>query len=608
MLVIKKPLKPNKNQVIRVSLFSLTFIALIYKCVLFLGFTLNKNSYSLNFPLGYSNASYFFNYYGAFILAFMCFYFLFKNKGRLWYLIGINAFLTLLILVDLWYFRGFNTVPSLIIVKQTANLDNLSGSVFSMMSPLDLLFVIDIIIIAIVGILFRNIYDLGKRRVPTFFIVFLLCNAFIFHVPFTTHVLKKDHSKSYLFGMYDPNDTTHFFSPIGYHVFNVYTVWRDSKPLKLTEKDKEEIKQWFEDKKENLPDNKYKAMFKDKNLIIIQVESLESFVINQKVNGKEITPNLNRILNNSIYFPNINEQVNEGTSSDSDLMVNTSVYPLRQGSTFFSYPSNTYNSLPKLMEEKGYSTIAIHPDKGAFWNWMEGLKGIGFQNFADYYSFNIDETIGLGLSDGSYFKQIVPMLEKQPKPFYSFMVTLTSHGPFDLPPEYRELGLPEELDKNHLGGYFESVHYTDKQIGMFLDSLDKAGILDNSVVAITGDHTGVHKYYNDKLAQLKNPESWWLEVSNHIPLILYEKNFKEPEKLEVTGGQIDTMPTLAYIMGIEEDKYINTAMGRNLLKTNKDFAVLANRSFVGKSEEEKDHAIKGLDIADKILKSNYFKK
>lgn len=609
MLVTKYAPKINKNSIIRSSFFLFTFVALIFKCILFLGFTLNKNSYSLNFSVGYSSASYFFNYYSAFILAFMSFYFLFKSKGRLWFLIGINIFLTFFILLDLWYFRGFNTVPSVIIIKQTANLDSMSGSVLSMMSPYDIIFILDIILIAVVAFIYKNIFSTGKRNLINFALMFLLSICFIFYVPFTTNVLKKDHGKSYLFSMYDPNDTSRYFSPIGYHMFNLYTVWRDSKPLELTEAQKLEIKQWFQDKKENLPDNEYKGLYKDKNLILIQVESLESFVINKKVNGKEITPTLNRLLKNSLYFPKINEQVNEGTSSDSDLMVNTSVYPIRQGSTFFSYPGTSYNSLPKLMQDKGYSTLAIHPDKGAFWNWMEGLKGVGFEKCIDYYGFNIDETIGLGLSDSSYFKQIVPILQKQKQPFYSFMVTLTSHGPFDLPKQYRELDLPLELDSNNLGGYFESIHYTDKQLGIFLENLEKQGLLDNSVIAITGDHNGVHKYYNDKIALLKNPEPWWTEVTNHIPLIIYEKNNNSPKEFGVIGGQVDTMPTLCYLMGVEEDKYLNTTMGRNLLKTNKSFAVLTNRTYVGDpaSEEEKEKAIKGLEIADKIIKSNYFK-
>ncbi|WP_034849404.1 LTA synthase family protein [Clostridium hydrogeniformans] len=598
----------EKSHIIRGSLFIFTLLSLVIKCAIYLGFTLNENVYSLNFSLGYGQASYFFKYYGAFILCFMCFYFLFKNKGKLWYLIGINFFLTLLILMDLWYFRGFKTVPSLTIVKQTANLDNLSGSIFSMMGFIDLIFVVDIVILLILSIKLRNFYKEGKRKVSLFFLCLILGISYLAYIPFMTNVLKKDVSGSYIYGMYDPNDTVKYFSPIGYHVFNVYQVYKDSKPYNLSDNELEEINTWFDKKKEDLPDNEYKGMYKGKNLIVIQWESLESFVINQKIDGQEITPNLNKLLSKSTYFPHIKEQVNEGTSSDSDLMVNTSMYPLRQGSTFFGYSNNTYNSLPNHLEAMGYSTIGIHPDKGPFWNWMEGLRGIGFDKLVDYYNFNIDETIGLGLSDGSYFKQIVPMLKEQKDPFYSFMVTLTSHGPFDLPEEYKKLNLSKELDENHLGGYFQSINYTDTQLGLFLDSLEKEGILDNSVVVIEGDHTGVHKYYNDKIATLSNQEDWWKEVTWDIPLIIYDKNATEGKQFDLIGGQVDIMPTLLYLMGVPREDFEDSTMGKVLVNSKKNYSVLTNRTVVGEfTEEEKEHAIQGLDLADKLIKSNYFK-
>ena len=97
-------------------------------------------------------------------------------------------------------------------------------------------------------------------------------------------------------------------------------------------------------------------------------------------------------------------------------------------------------------------------------------------------------------------------------------------------------------------------------------------------------------------------------MDNHIPFIIYDKSFEEPQKLEVTGGQIDLMPTLAYLMGINEISYNSTVMGRNLLKTEKDYSILTNKDFVGTSVDMKEHSIKALEISDKIIKSNYFEK
>ena len=601
----------TKDTLIRLIFFLIPLASIVLKGIIFQGFVTNQDPYTFNFSAGYDAADPCLNYYIAFALIFLSFSLLFKGRGRIIYTLIIDCILTLLMLIDTWYFRGFLTVPSVIVLTQMANLDNMSGSILSMISKLDLLFLFDFIILAIYVYITRKSFTKKHRRaIKTFICTFVLSILFIIYVPVSINVFNnKDVHNAYFFSNYDKSNTAKYFSPIGYHIMDCYTTYRDSKPYKLTGQDKADVNELFEIKKENLPDNQYASISKGKNLIYIQVESLESFVIGQTINGKEITPNLNKLIQKGLYFPNIFEQVNEGTSSDSDLMVNTSMLPLRSGSTFFRYPNTNYNSLPNLLEGEGYNSIAIHPDKGSFWNYANGLTGIGFDKFNDFYSFNVDEQIGLGISDKRYFEQVVPMLKEQKEPFYSETVTLSSHGPFDIPKEYRELGLDDELDKNELGGYFESIHYTDKQIGNFLDLLDKEGLLENSVIAIMGDHTGVHKYYDNSINQLSNKESWYLNTGNPVvPLVIYDPSFKEGKTFDLYGGQIDVMPTLLYLLGVDKEKYENTALGRNLLNTEKSFAVITNGTLKGGENltaEEKEIYIKSLDISDKMIRANY---
>ena len=593
---------------IRIILFLIPFISITLKCIVFQGFVTSSDPYILNFSNGLSSAKPFINYYYAFILIFLSFSLLFKGKGRVIYLFVIDIIITALIFLDLGYFRGFLTMPSALLLTQTANLDNMGGPISSMFSKLDFLLLIDFIILAIYVFFTRKSYTNVKRRAPLTFIVMILSSIlFIAYVPFNLHILKNEDVKNgYIFSNYDPTNTARYFSPIGYHIFDVYNVYKDSKPYELTEEETTKINEFFQ-AKENLEDNKYAGMLKGKNLIVIQVESLESFIVGKEINGQKITPVMDELISKGLYFPNIYEQVNEGTSSDSDLMINTSMFPLRRGSTFFRYPSTEYNSLPNLLEEMNYDTIAIHPDKGSFWNYVNGLKGIGFNEFIDYYSFNIDEEIGLGISDESYFRQVVPMLKNLKEPFYAFTVTLTSHGPFDLPKEKRVLNLDSELDKSELGGYFESIKYTDAQIGEFLKQLDKEGLLDDTVVVIEGDHTGVHKYYNSSIEKLSNKEDWYLDNGHHtIPFIIWSKDMNEGKTFDTIGGQIDIMPSLLYLMGVDNEKYINTAIGRNLLNTNKSFAVLTNLEVVGENltDEEKEMYKNIVDLSDKMIRAN----
>ena len=589
-------------------LFHYTWFALLFKSIFFLGLV---NSDGVHFRLSktfelVTNLP-FILIYLSFEVALLSVAFVLKGKLHYWMLVILNAFVSFVIVVDVMNFRAFGNFLSVYTLSQSSNLDNLMGSIISMLRPIDLVFGIDLFLLILAGYKVAPRFKAVARSFPIFLMLMLSSVSFIFVNYLVVDVFGKN-TQYFLFRRsWSPNQTMSNLSPLGYHLFDTYKSWEESKLLLLSGEEKRRIEGWYLDKAENLPVNSYSSKFQGKNLIVLQVESLENFVVGKRIKGQEITPNLNRLLNNSLYFSNFYEQVWNGTSSDADLMTNTSVYPVRQGSTFFRFPSNTYNSLPKILESKGYQTMAIHPDKGGYWNWRQALTAIGFQRTLDEGYFKMDERIGLGLSDGSYLRQVGSVIKAEKQPFYTFLVTLTSHAPFDLPDQYCNLSLDPVLAESKLGGYFQSIHYTDQQIGAFIEKLDKDGLLDNTVLVLYGDHTGVHKFYDDEIKQMKNPESWWLEGHNQIPLMIYSKGMTG-EEIKTTGGHIDIMPTLAYLMGVDRKAYEGTAMGRNLLNTQKNFAVLSNGQQVGTfaSDKDREEAMLGVSMADEIIRSNYF--
>lgn len=584
-----------------------TLVGVLLKSIILIGFITDESHSTIDIALGFYNISSL-SVYCSFILVLLSFSFLLKGRGQLWYLIFSDLFISVLMVIDLWYYRGFGTFISLHQLKEVANLDNTSDSIFSMGRWVDIVLIFDVLLLIAMSLIIKKPYKNMKRSVVLFIIFLVLPVSYIGYTHYEVDVMNRGAFNSFFEIKWAPVQTISNLSPIGFHVYDTYNFWQDSRQLKLKPEEKKEIKDWFEAKIEDIPDNKYKALFKGKNLMLIQVESMEGFVIRRKIGDQEITPNLNKLLQNSLYFPDFYEQVYNGSSADADFLANTSVYPVRRGSTFFRYPDHIYYSLPKMLQKQGYLTTAMHPDKGAFWNWMKGLKGVGFEKCVDAASFNQDESIGLGMSDFSFFQQVEPRVKEMKQPFYTFMVTLTSHIPFNLPTLCRGLVLDKELDKSKLGGYFQSVNYTDRAIGQFISKLRKDGLLDNTVIVIYGDHCGIHKYYADELKDIKPSQDWWMDNHKRIPLIIYQ-NGLQGEELGIKGGQVDIMPTVAYLMGIDDKEYERTAMGRNLLKTQKDFAVLANQTYVGESvdQNEKDQAIKGIGLADKIIRSNYYR-
>ncbi|MDP4093220.1 MAG: LTA synthase family protein [Bacillota bacterium] len=608
---IKKTLKNRLNLAGKACLNNLfwfyTFIAIFLKTLIIMcavkGFNVNLKGMADTFLCIPTLAVYL-----SFILIILSFAFLFKRRGRLWFLIILDIIISLVFLFDVWNFRGFSSFTSLYMLKQTANLENLGDSIISMIHLSDILLILDIPVLIFLALYKRKKYTGGKRNIILFALLFLIPAGYISYAHYEFDLSSQRGVKQYLFvTKWTPSTTITNLSPVGYHLYDAFQYFIQNRKQTLSAQEKKNVQKWYEDKKENLPDNQYKGMFKGMNLLMIQVESLEGFYIDNKVDGQEITPNLNSLLKNSFYFPNFYEQVNNGTTSDAELMSNTSVYPVRQGSTYFRYPENKYNSMPILMQKLGYSTTAIHPDKGAYWNWKTVLTSFGYNRCIDASNFKQDETIGLGLSDGSYLRQVAPIIKSEKQPFYTYLITLTNHVPFYLPDKYKELDLESKFKGTYLGNSFQTVHYTDKQLGIFLNNLKQSGVLDNTVVVIYGDHSGVHKYDQYYIDQIHPRDDWWYDNKKHVPFIIYQDKL-QGRVMDTIGGEIDILPTISYLMGVDENSIENTAMGRNLFNTGKNFAVMVDGTYIGDStdKKQKQHDINGLGVADKIICSDYF--
>jgi len=529
-----------------------------------------------------------------------------KGKSSVKYLIIINLIYSIFMILDIWAYRGTGNILAFKYLFFKDSFNPLNGSLINP-GVLDILYVIDIPLL---------IYKYKKSKYINNFqrnlkealigIIVSITIVFSYHYFFDI--------KGYLNGeimfindnwqaSWSPAKRFSNRSPIGEHVYEAYkTLKKINKKVDINEI--EEIENWLSWNMEKAEDNEYKAAAKGKNVVFLQIESLENFVINQKIYDQEITPNLNKLIKKSLYFSNVHEQNNAGNSIDMDMMAATGILPLGDVITYLEYPEVKYKSLPRLLEEEGYNTILSHAERAGDWNWAEaGKSAAGFNEIWDIKQYTLDEYAGFGLSDRSLYTQFSKKLSTLEEPFFAVLPTLTSHGPFDIDEKYRELNLPEELDQNKLGGYFQSINYADKQMGLFFDLFEEYNLLDNTVVVIYGDHGGVHKYYMEDVEASNIPGDWWKEKDNKIPLIIYSKGI-EGKSINTHGGHIDIVPTVAYLLGIDTKDY---CMGRNLLTTKRDATVIKGGIVVGNpSEKEEEMLKKAYDIADKIIKNNYY--
>ncbi|MDM0464837.1 LTA synthase family protein [Clostridium perfringens] len=586
--------------------FIFLVVVLQVKSMMLLSMLRTPGSASMNFGIMYFTPPAIWAHI-AIVTLIASFVYLFKGKGRMWAAIVIDILVTILFIADIWYYRVNGTFLSIRHIIEPGIFNPIGKSLFNF-KPIDLLFLLDFVILFLVykftGLKNVKYKSSLKTRLIAFISVFGISAIVIGFGHYYLDIAKK--SDKVLFRIaWAPFQTFSDISPLGYHGYDIY--YYTNKEMTLTDAQKNEIKTWFDENKEDLPDNKYKGMFEGKNLIAIQVESLENFVIGQKVYGQEITPNINKLLKNSLYFDNIKEQNNSGISSDCDLMVNTSMLPVRNGSTFFGYPWTEYNTLQDLLNSKGYNTISTHPEVPGNWNWAEAHKSFKADKIWDASQFDQSEVIGLGMSDESYLKQIGDKLKNEKQPFYTFLVTLTSHGPFEVPEDKQYLNLPQDLNENMLGAYFQSVRYTDEAIGKFINQLKEEGLLDNTVIMLYGDHCGVHKFYKDDIKDSPLEGDWWKDNEKEIPFMIYNPSI-QGETISKEGGQIDFLPTIAYLLGFNRDAFDSTAMGRVLVNTNRNAIILNDGKIVGNpTPKEKAHLEKSFNIADMVIQGNYFK-
>ncbi len=314
----------------------------------------------------------------------------------------------------------------------------------------------------------------------------------------------------------------------------------------------------------------YQGLAAGRNVITVQVEALQNFVIGLEYNGQVITPNLNALLEkDTLYFDNYYYQVGGGNTADAEFAVNNSLYAPVDEAAYSRYCDNDFYSMAMLLRDNGWtSATAFHGYTNTFWNRNLAYPGQGFDAYlsgSDYYAAP-DEVAGMGVSDGEFFVRAVDYLKTQEGPFYAFMVTLTSHYAFELPAQYNMLTLKDEHVGTLFGNYLQSIHYFDHAVGMLIDALKAAELYDNTIITFYGDHFGLPVYdWQSKMfvTELIGRE-YTYESHFNVPLIVHIPGSGVTETRSVAGAHIDVMPTLLHLLGLKNEKGI--MFGESLLR------------------------------------------
>lgn len=392
------------------------------------------------------------------------------------------------------------------------------------------------------------------------------------------------------------------------------TVKSKISPMFGYDKNAKLFREYYDNKVANDKTNKYTNIFKDKNVIFIHAESIQTFTLDLSFNNEPVAPFLKKLAKEGLFFSNFYSQESVGTSSDTEFTLSTSLMPTTNGTVFVNYFDRDFVSIQKLFKEQGYYNFSMHGNNRNFWNRNAMHKNLGYDRFYAYpEDFNLDEEIGLGLSDKSFFNQAIGKIEnisnKNDK-FMGTMIMLTNHTPFsdiskisDYEVNYKYEKYNEETKKNEqviapymentkLGNYFKSVHYADQAIEQFINDLDAKGLLEDTAIVIYGDHDAklrkseflrLYNYdpYTDTVLDQKDPnykdmDNYEYELNRKVPLIVWSKNKKLKKEVTEVMGMYDVLPTIGNMFGIKSPY----ALGNDIFNMSENVVVFPNGNWM----------------------------
>lgn len=502
------------------------------------------------------------------------------NRARFHIGTVVNLLFSILMFADNLY---YNYSTSLLSVSQISNLqygEQISATVKDLMNIWQILYFLDLVILIVLRIC--NFIKLEKKKRTSFkpAILYVVIMAVIFGSTIPNYISEAEACR------YNKKQQLELGTLYTFHYLDIKANINMRENVKYKNKaDMEDAYAKLKSEYANLYEKDIygvEGIAQGKNVILLQLEAYQGFIVNKTINGKEITPNLNRFLEENIKVDNMMIQ-SYSTTADSEHSAMSSLYPLENGMAFAQYSSNSYDDIFKLYNDAGYYTVYMHGNEGSFWNRKNVYGPLKIDEIDFIEDFAPDsEIINNWVSDEDLYRQAVQKLkvaEESNGSFFANIVSASCHTGFDLP------GMANKYDKvnidvgkykyTYFGNFLEAANYADYAFGIFIDELKKNDLYDNTVIFLFGDHYAMQMYNEEMMEFLEQTDHKYNNVENEINYINVVCGMRIPGadkmKIEKTVSKLDIKPTLTYLSGIED----GFSLGTNMFG-NKDFACTNN--------------------------------
>lgn len=314
-----------------------------------------------------------------------------------------------------------------------------------------------------------------------------------------------------------------------------------------------------------------------RNLIIILVESFESWVIDYYGEQNYAMPNVREFIESSniFYADKVTSQAKQGISGDGQMTVVTGLLPIQSGAACRLYGDNKYPNIAQFYP----NSITLNPSVGA-WNQSVVNTSYGIKElYEDFESPN----------DSIVLDYLKYRLLTDSVPTFYLCITLSSHVPFSIADNV-QYAIDDKMPQN-MQKYIRAMHYVDTQLGHFFDFMNShPEISEKSDIVITGDHTVFKKLMLNEMLEYAQCHGMSLaNGKNYCPLIIKSSSISKSLKYTDVAYQMDIFPTIKTITGLSG--YYWSGFGIDLLDTSND------RKFT----EEEAYA-----LSDKIIRTDYF--
>lgn len=559
----------------------------------------------------------------TFVAVLMCFLCVLPNRARIIIAMVSNLIFSILLLGDDLYYTYSNNILSIAQISNLQYGEEIISTLPMLLNPSHILYLLDFVLIIIllltkVVTIEKKAKSTSKQKIAKIIVGFV---GIIIFITISVKYVEEGKERSYNKYLQIRESTI-----LGYHIYDIENTFNIKKQAAF--KKKEDMLQEYNELKEEYQENygqmqyDFLGMAENKNVIMLQLESVQEFVVNKEIDGKEITPNLNKFLKENIEFSQMNMQ-SYASTADSEHSSITSIYPMENGMSFSKYYTNTYDDIFKMFKEGGYQTSYMHGNNGTFWN----RENVYTRMPVDHIEFktefeDVSEIVSEYVSDELIYKQAVQKLKnyqnQEDKPFFSFIVAASSHTPFQLEGLQDRSKISVDVGKykdTFFGNYIEAVNYADYAFGQFLKGLEEEGLYDDTVILVFGDHNGLpmHNEELEEFLKFYNPELTDLDIELNYTKVACGMKIPGVQniKIEKPVSKLDIKPTFANLCNLQDGLSLGTDMfaSKNFVSLNNEIIIADEYYYNGswysrKTGEELD--LERLETEEKAILDRYY--